>query len=198
MPKAYASEPPTPHRSSRLCRNSASRAIFSTHSCPRMNCAHGTPTHGATSPASARHGSDRACGLREGARAGARAKAGMGMWLTCGCEGRRTREGRHGHVAHVRVRRPVHARRPAGTCRRGRRGGRAQTNEPSRALEPMRAFKPARYASGGCQTATVAHQRPRFKTAPTTSRAAPNRTSTASTSNVNEKPARKSSGRPST
>ncbi len=101
MPKAYASEPPTPHRSSfwaRLCRNSASRAIFSTHSCPRMNCAHGTPTHGTTSPASARHGSDRACGLREGARAGARAAAGMDMWLTCGCAGRCTRGGRQGRA----------------------------------------------------------------------------------------------------
>ncbi len=86
------------HSWARLCRNSASRAIFSTHSCPRMNCAHGTPTHGTTSPASARHGSDRACGLREGARAGARAKAGMGMWLTCGCAGRCTRDGRQGRA----------------------------------------------------------------------------------------------------
>lgn len=120
--------------------------------------------------------SARACGRVQG-RMGdledcARAKAGMGM-------------------------------RPAGGCvdrcmRGGRRGGRVRTNEQSRALEPMRAFKPVRHAGGGCQTATVAHQRPRFKTAPTTSRAAPNRTSTASTSNVNEKPARKSSGRPST
>lgn len=120
--------------------------------------------------------SARACGRVQG-RMGdledcARAKAGMGM-------------------------------RPAGGCvdrcmRGGRRGVRVRTNEPSRALEPMRTLKPARHAGGGCQTATVAYQRPRFKTAPTTSRAAPNRTSTASTSNVNEKPARKSSGRPST
>lgn len=93
--------------------------------------------------------------------------------------------------------------RPAGgcvdRCMRGSRQGRAGVNERAiTTLEPMRALEPVRHAGDGCQTATVAHQRPRFKTAPTTSRAAPNRTSTASTSNVNEKPARKSSGRPST
>lgn len=122
-------------------------------------------------------------------------------------------DGRHGRAGECRgvweISRTVHAQRPAWTCgpRAGARtgacaavgrSGRVRTNEQSRALEPMRAFKPVRHAGGGCQTATVAHQRPRFKTAPTTSRAAPNRTSTASTSNVNERPARKSSGRPST
>lgn len=122
-------------------------------------------------------------------------------------------DGRHGRAGGCRgvweISRTVHARRPAWTCgpRAGARTGecaavgrgvRVRTNEPSRALEPMRTLKPVRHAGGGCQTTTVAHQRPRFKAAPTTSRAAPNRTSTASTSNVNEKPARKSSGRPST
>lgn len=183
MPKAYASEPPAPHRTS-FSGKIVSILGFSSHLfdtfLPENELRAWDPD---TRDYFARVRSTR---VRSRLR------------LARGCEGRRTREGRHGHVAHVRVRGPVHARRPAGACRRGRRGVRAQTNEPSRALEPMRALKPARYASGGCQTATVAHQRPRFKTAPTTSKAAPNRTSTASTSNVNEKPARKSSGRPST
>lgn len=136
--------------------------------------------------------SARACGRVQG-RMGdledcARAKAGMDMRPAGGCVDRCMCGGRRGG----RVRR---AQGRAGSA--VGRSGRVRTNEQSRALEPMRAFKPVRHAGGGCQTATVAHQRPRFKTAPTTSRAAPNRTSTASTSNVNEKPARKSSGRPS-
>lgn len=141
--------------------------------------------------------------MREGRQESAGATVGTGVRAGAGAYGRYrelcTREGRHGHAARGRVRGPVHARRAQG--RAGAAVGRSvrvRTNEPSRALEPMRALESVRHAGGDCQTATVAHQRPRFKTAPTTSRAAPNRTSAASTSNVNEKPARKSSGRPST
>lgn len=129
--------------------------------------------------------SARACGRVQGRMGNlvdcARAKAGMDMRPAGGCADRCMHGGRQGRA-----------------CAAVGRGGRVRTNEQSRALEPMRAFKPVRHAGGGCQTTTVAYQCPRFKAAPTTSRAAPNRTSTASTSNVNEKPARKSSGHPST
>lgn len=86
--------------------------------------------------------SARACGRVQG-RMGdledcARAKAGMDMWLTCGCEGRRTREGRQGRAgagagAGERKRTSHHGR--SNRCERSSRLGMrsaAAKRQPSR------------------------------------------------------------------